>query len=178
MFMTFIVLTFVFNLSWSVDLSEDANILAVGTHLENPQPTDESVRIYKWDGKRYTAQSNGVPAGAAASLSLSSDGAAVAVGLPFDAWKGGSTRVYSFLPSSPCEDPSEIPLHISFTTDANPEETSWELRIDSEVKRRSGSLSGYTDTTFVEEMCIPTTSCVKFIVYDTQGDGVSSRQKS
>jgi hypothetical protein len=143
--------------------------------VENPQPSDESIRMYKWNGKRYTALSNGVPGGTAAYVSLSSDGRAVAVGLPFDASNGGSTTVYSFYPSSPCEDPSEMPLRISFTTDGRPEETKWELQVDSEVKRSSGSLSGYMHTTFVEEMCIPETSCVKFTVYDTQGDGVSSR---
>jgi hypothetical protein len=162
------------NFSWSVDLSEDANMLAVGTHVENPKPTDESIRMYEWDGKRYNALFNGVPGGPVASVSLSSDGKAVAVGLPFVAWKGGSTRVYSFHQPSPCNDPSEVPLRISFTTDASPEETSWELQVDSQVKRSSGSLSGYMDTTFVEEMCVPATSCVKFIVYDSQGDGVSS----
>jgi hypothetical protein len=130
--------------------------------------------MYKWDGKRYKALSDGVPGGPAASISLSSDGRAVAVGSPFDSSNKGSTRVYSFNPSDPCEDPSQIPLRISFTTDGRPEETSWELWVDSEVKRSSGSLSGYMDTTFVEEMCVPATSCVKFIVHDTQGDGVSS----
>jgi hypothetical protein len=156
-------------------MSEDANILAVGASVENPQPTDESIRMYKWNGTRYNALFNGVPGGPAAYVSLSSDGKAVAVRLPFDPLNKGSTRVYSFYPSSPCENPSEIPLRISFTTDGRPEETSWELQVvDSEVKRRSGSLSGYMYTTFVEEMCVPTTSCVKFIVYDTQGDGVSS----
>jgi hypothetical protein len=162
-------------LGWSVDLSEDASILAVGTSVENPQPNDESIRMYKWDGQRYIALLNGVPAGPAASVSLSSDGKAVAVGLPFDTWKGGSTRVYNFHPSSPCDDPSEIPLRISFTTDASSEETSWELRVGSEVKlkRGSGSLSGHKYTTFVEEMCVPDTSCAKFIVFDRGGDGVS-----
>jgi hypothetical protein len=135
---------------------------------------DESIRMYEWDGTRYTALFNGVSGGPFASLSLSSDGTAVAVGLPFDAWKGGSTRVYSFHPSSSCEDPSEIPLRISFTTDGRPDESRWELRVDSEVKRRSGSISGYMETTFVEAMCVPATSCVKFIVYDSKGDGVSS----
>jgi len=168
-----------FNFSWSIDLSEDANILAVGGSLENPQPTDESIRMYQWDGKRYTALLNGVPGGTATSLSLSSEGRAVAVGLPFGSSNKGSTRVYSFHPSSPCEDPYKMPLRISFTTDGRPEETSWKLQVDSQVRLNSGSgsLAGYMYTTFVEEMCIPETSCVKFIVYDTQGDGVSSRLK-
>ena len=157
-----------------MDLSEDANILSVGTSLENTKATDESfVQMYKWDDESYKVLSNGVLGGPGNSVSLSSDGKAVAVGLPFDA-EGGSTRVYSFQPSSPCNGLSEIPLRISFTTDANPEETSWELRVDSEVKRISGSLAGYMYTTFVEEMCVPTTSCVRFIVYDTLGNGVSS----
>jgi len=132
--------------------------------------------MYQWNGTHYRALFNGVPAGPAASVSLSSDGKAVAVGLPFDALKGGSTRVYSFHPSSPCDDPSEIPLRISFTTDASPEETSWELRVDSEAKleRSSDSLTGNKHTTFVEEMCVSATSCVTFNVNDTRGDGVSS----
>ena len=130
--------------------------------------------MYKWNGTHYEALFNGVAAGPAASVSLSSDGKAVAVGLPFDAWKGGSTRVYSYHPPSPCDDPSEVPLHISFTTDANPEETSWELQVDSQTRWISGSLTGHKHTTYVEDMCVPATSCVKFFVNDTQGDGVSS----
>eukprot|EP00984_Skeletonema_dohrnii_P021172 scaffold10510_cov84-Skeletonema_dohrnii-CCMP3373.AAC.6 len=55
----------------------------------------------------------------------------ISFGLPLHALKGGSTRVYSFHTSSTCDDPSEVPLRISFTTDASPEETSWELRVDS-----------------------------------------------
>ena len=163
---------FVCTFSWTVDLSEDASILAVGTSVENPQPNDESIRMYKWNGTHYKALFNGVPAGPAASVSLSSDGKAVAVGLPFDTWKGGSTRVYSFHPSSPCDDPSEIPLRISFTTDASPEETSWELQVDSQIKWINGSLSGHT--TYVEEMCVSAKSCVTFTANDTRGDGVSS----
>ncbi len=163
-----------FNLRWSVDLSEDGSILAVGASVETPQPADESIRTYKWNGTHYKALFNGVAAGPAASVALSSDGKALAVGLPFDALKGGSTRVYSFCPPSPCDDPSEIPLHISFTTDASPEETSWELQVDSQTKWISGSLTGHKYTTFVEDMCVPATSCVKFFVSDTQGDGVSS----
>ena len=126
--------------------------------------------MYQWDGKRYNALFNGVPGGPLSSVSLSSNGKAVAVGSPYDAWKGGSTKVYNFHPSSPCDDPSEIPLHISFTTDINPEETSWELRVDSQVKRRSDSFSGFKYTTFVEEICVPAASCIKFIVYDVRGD--------
>ncbi len=129
---------FVYTSSWSVDLSEDGSTLAVGTSAENSQPTDESIRMYEWNGTHYKALFNGVAAGPAAAVSLSSDGKAVAVGLPIDAWNGGVTRVYSFRPPSPCDDPSEVPLHISFTTDASPEETSWELQVDSQT--RCGSL--------------------------------------
>jgi len=130
--------------------------------------------MYQWDGKRYNALFNGVPGGPLSSVSLSSNGKAVAVGSPFDAWKGGSMKVYNYHPSSPCDDPSEIPLHISFTTDINPDETSWELLVDSQVKRRSDSFSGFKYTTFVEDICVPAASCVKFIVYDVRGNGVSS----
>jgi len=159
--------------SWSIDLSEDASILAIGTNVDNPLPTDESIRIYKWNGKRYNALFNGVPAGPAASLSLSSDGKAVAVGLPYDSSNGGSTRVYNFYPEFPCDDPSEQRLRISFTTDGNPQETSWELRVDSKVKLRSGPLSGHKYTTFVEEICVPADACVRLRVFDIEGDGLN-----
>ena len=162
-----------FNFSWSVDLSDDANILAVGTSVENPQPTDRSVQMYEWNGTCYNALFNGVPAGPATSLSLSSDGKAVAIGLPFDSSNGGSSRVYNFYPESPCGNISEVPVRISFTTDGSPEHTTWELQVNSEVNLRSGSLSGHKYTTFVEERCVPATSCVRFLVCDTQGDGVS-----
>ena len=54
--------------------------------------------MYQWDGKRYNALFNGVPGawGPLSSVSLSSNGKAVAVGSPYDAWKGGSTKVYNF----------------------------------------------------------------------------------
>eukprot|EP00984_Skeletonema_dohrnii_P022938 scaffold12054_cov112-Skeletonema_dohrnii-CCMP3373.AAC.5 len=159
-------------IGWSVDLSEDASILAVGTSVENPQPTDKSIRMYRWDGQRYKVLFNGVPSGPAASLSLSSDGKALAVGLPFDSSNGGSTRVYNFYSESPCGNTSEIPVRISFTTDGSPQETSWELRVDSEVKLRSGSLSGHKYTTFVEEICVPAEACVRFVAVDTKGDGL------
>mmetsp|Transcript_29784 Transcript_29784/g.50793 ORF Transcript_29784/g.50793 Transcript_29784/m.50793 type:complete len:1440 (-) Transcript_29784:34-4353(-) len=159
-------------LGWSVDLSEDASILAVGTSVKNPLPTDEAIRMYKWNGTHYNALFNGVPSGPAASWSLSSDGNAVAVGLPFDSSNGGSTRVYKFSPESPCDDKSKIPVRISFTTDGNPQETSWELRVDSEVKLSSGSLSGYKYTTFVEEICVKAEACVRFLAVDTAGDGL------
>ena len=122
--------------------------------------------------------SNGIPAGPAAFLSLSSDGKAIAVGLPFDSSYGGSTRVYNFYSASPCDDASEKSLRISFTTDDKPDETTWELRVDSAnsaVKWINDSLSGHAYTTFVQEMCVPIESCVRFLVCDTQGDGVSSR---
>ncbi len=142
--------------------------------MENPLPTDESIQMYKWNSPHYKALFNGVPAGPAASFSLSSDGKAVAVGLPFDFSNEGSTRVYNFYPESPCGNTSEVPVRISFTTDENPQESTWELQVDSKVELRSGSLSGHKYTTFVEEICVPATSCVRFLVNDTQGDGVSS----
>eukprot|EP00985_Skeletonema_marinoi_P001706 scaffold686_cov245-Skeletonema_marinoi.AAC.17 len=161
--------------SWSIDISKDASILAIGTNVDNPLPTDESIRMYKWNDtdKQYNVLFNGVPSGPAASLSLSSDGRSVAVGLPYDSSYGGSTRVYNFYPKSPCVDPSELLLRISLTTDGNPQETSWELRVDSKVKLRSGSLSGHTYTTFVEEICVPDDACVRFRVFDTEGDGLN-----
>jgi|SaaInl74LU_5_DNA_1037368.scaffolds.fasta_scaffold13922_2 hypothetical protein len=131
--------------------------------------------MYKWNGTHYKTLFNGVPSGPAASLSLSSDGKAVAVGLPFDSSNGGLTRVYNFYSESPCDDTSKIPVRISFTTDGNPQETSWELEVDSEVTLRSGSLSGHKYTTFVEEICVPAEACVSFSVNDTAGDGVSFR---
>ena len=164
--MSILVSSFRCNFRLSVDLSADGNTLAIGTN-------DESIRMYTWNGSRYNAFFNGVPAGPAASLSLSGDGISVAVGLPLDSSNGGSTSVYTFYPESPCEDTSEMSVRISFTTDENPHETSWELSVDSEVKLRSGLLSGHKYTTFVEEICVPETSCVRFSVNDTEGDGVS-----
>ncbi len=156
-----------------MDLSDDADILAIGTSISNPQPTDKSIRMYQWDGNSYKVQSNGIPGGPAASLSLSSDGKAVAVGLPLDSSNGGSTRVYNFYQASPCDDTSEKSLRISFTTDGKSEETTWELQVDSEVKR-SGSLSGHAYTTFVEEICVPDESSVMLFVNDTERGWVSS----
>eukprot|EP00984_Skeletonema_dohrnii_P019382 scaffold9237_cov72-Skeletonema_dohrnii-CCMP3373.AAC.2 len=174
----------VVSVGWSLDLSEDASILAVGeseSYVENPLRTDEYIQMYKWNGTHYNAliyesihgsiPIGRLPAGPAASLSLSSDGKAVAVGLPFDSSNGGSTEVYNFYPIFPCDDTSKIPVRISFTTDGSPQETSWELQVDSEVKLSSGSLAGHMYTTFVEEMCVPAEACVRLNVYDTKGDG-------
>ena len=83
--------------------------------------------------------------------------------------------MYNFYSESPCDDTSKIPVRISFTTDGNPQESSWELQVDSEITLISGSLSGHKYTTFVEEICVPAEACVSFSVFDTKGDGVSSR---
>lgn len=130
--------------------------------------------MYEWNGNRYEAFPGGIPGGTATFVCLSSDGRSVAVGLPYDSSSGGSTRVYkNFYHKSECDDADQL-LRVSFTTDGNPEELSWELWINSELKLQNSSLLDHNYTTFVEEICVSKKACVEFNVRDSKGNGVSS----
>lgn len=124
----------------------------------------------KWNIRHYSPFLN-LPAGEMSALSLSSDGSAMAVGLPFSGKKGGSTTVYKSKLSSKCEEGSQL-LHLSFTTDGKPDESRWALEIDHEEVTQSQPFNGLPFTTFVEEICVPLDSCIKFRVFDSVSDGM------
>ena len=158
--------------SWSVDLSADGSTLAIGTSTETPESDKQFIQVYRWNGTHYASYFNGLPAGETSAVSLSRDGNALAVGLPYIGKRGGTTTVYKFLPSSTCEDGFQQ-LRISLTTDSNPIETRWTLQIGSNTTVESQSYEGFPFATFVEEYCIPVHSCIKFVVYDEGHNGMS-----
>lgn len=158
--------------SWSVDLSADGYTLAIGASTETSESDNEFIQVYRWNGTHYAAYFNGLPAGETSAVSLSRDGNALAVGLPYIGKRGGTTTVYKFLPSSTCEDGFQQ-LRISLTTDGNPIETRWTLLIGLNTTVESQSYEGFPFATFVEEYCIPVHACIKFVVYDEGHNGMS-----
>ena len=140
----------------------------MGTSIETSED-NEYTQVYKWNGTHYTALFNGSPAGETSSVSLSRDGNALAVGLPHSG--SGTTTVYKFQSSSTCEDGLQL-LRISLTTDGNPTETSWTLKVGFNETIESQSYEA-PFTTFVEEFCVPVNECIKFAIYDRGRNGLN-----
>jgi hypothetical protein len=80
----------------SVSLSSDGTVLAVGAWLNDGNGSDSGhVRVYEWSGSAWSQLGddiNGEAAGdqSGSSVSLSSDGTALAVGAPFNGGSGGA----------------------------------------------------------------------------------------
>lgn len=125
------------NPSWSVDLSGDGSILALGPSVSR-ETAGDSIRVHKWNGTHYSAFFNGLPAGETSAVSLSRDGKSLAVGLPYRGKQGGVTNVYKFRPLSKCGEKFQL-LRLSLTTDGNPGETRWDLEVGSNEKIQSQS---------------------------------------
>ncbi|MGB1502177.1 MAG: InlB B-repeat-containing protein [Ilumatobacteraceae bacterium] len=88
---------------YSVSLSSDGTILAIGARLNDGNGTDAGhVRIYEWNGSAWTQKGADIDGEAALdksgySVSLSSDGTIIAIGAPSDGMVviPGSAQVYS-----------------------------------------------------------------------------------
>lgn len=147
---------------YSVDLSGDASILAVGTDGE-----DSTVYTFQWDGTTYEQLWNSIPGGSSPSVSLASDGAALAVGLPFD--NGGITEVYAF--TSKCPNGSSL-VRVSLTTDGNGG-VSWSMRTPSGQTIMEGggpNAKAAAFTRFVDEICYNLqVECAIFTIFDDDG---------
>ena len=122
----------------------------------------------KWNGTHYTQYLNSIPSVEQSTISLSRDGNALAVGHPSSG--GGVTTVYKVRPPG-CTDNKKL-LRISFTTDYSPWQNRWTLQIGNETIESQPFDELQELTTFVEEICVPNDVCVKFRVFDTNGDGI------
>ncbi len=84
---------------WSVDVSSDGNVLAIGANFNDGNGTNSGhVRIYHWNGTAWTQRGSDIDGGVAFaqsgfSVSLSADGNTVAVGAPFSQTNGDVGRV-------------------------------------------------------------------------------------
>ena len=90
---------------WSVSLSSDGSILAIGARLNNGNGASSGqVRVYTWNGIAWIQRGGDIDGEAGGdqsgySVSLSSDGSIVAIGSPFNDGNGatsGHTRVYAW----------------------------------------------------------------------------------
>ncbi|KAL3806157.1 hypothetical protein ACHAXA_004414 [Cyclostephanos tholiformis] len=90
---------------WSVSLSNDGNILAIGAYSNDGYGNNSGhVRVYSWNGSVYTQHGNDIDGEAAGdysgfSVSLSNDGYILAIGAYYDDGNGvnsGHVRVYSW----------------------------------------------------------------------------------
>jgi hypothetical protein len=90
------------NFGMSVSLSSDGNRLAIGTpHNDGIGANSGHVRVYQWSGMAWAQLGADVDAEAAAdysgfSVSLSSDGARLAIGAIWNSNFSGHTRVYQW----------------------------------------------------------------------------------
>jgi LruC domain-containing protein len=91
---------------YSVSLSSDGSILAIGAYRNNGNGTRAGhVRIYSFNGSSWSQLGQDIDGEAAGdysgrSVSLSSDGQTVAIGAPYNGSNAGHVRVYSFNGSS------------------------------------------------------------------------------
>ena len=87
---------------WSVSLSSDGTILAIGGHLNDANGTDSGhVRVYEWNGSAWTQKGSDIDGEAAGdqfgrSVSLSSDGTILAIGATRNDTGAGHVRAYGW----------------------------------------------------------------------------------
>ena len=99
---------------WTVSLSSDGSILAIGAIYNNSQ--SGHVRIYAWNGSSWIQRGSDIDGEAANDwsgygVSLSSDGSILAIGAPYNNDNGvysGHTRVYAWNGSSWTQRGSDI----------------------------------------------------------------------
>jgi hypothetical protein len=159
---------------WSLDLSADGSILALGTGRESQEANvgNSAIQVLKWNGTHYTPFLNRLPAGETSAVSLSRDGQTLGVGLPFYGKNGGTTIVYKFRPPE-CDGNSKL-LRFSFTTDEKPHESRWTIHVGPSITTQSTSIHDSPFTTYVEELCVPSNACIRVRVFDSAGDGMNS----
>lgn len=67
-----------------------------------------------------------------------------------------------------------VTITVEITTDSYPSETSWEI-LDGDDTFTSGGGFKNADTKYNENVCVYTDSCYSFVLYDSYGDGNSSK---
>lgn len=94
-------------LGWSVGLSGDGNVLAVGSPFRDESGSDSGqVKVYEWDGLNWTQRGSSISGNpgdtSGWSLSLDQDGTVLTIGAPLDASGGtmsGSVKAYEWINS-------------------------------------------------------------------------------
>ncbi len=159
---------------WSVDLSADGSVLALGTGAESHEAAsgNAAIQVFKWNGTYYSPFLNQLPSGETSAVSLSRDGKALAVGRPYYGKNGGITTVYKFQQPGCDGDGNSKLLRISYTTDGKPHESRFTLQVGPDITIQGSPNLQFT--TFVEELCVAANECVKFRVYDSVGDGMDA----
>ena len=158
---------------WSLDLSADGSTLALGTGRESQDANGNSdIQVLKWNGTHYTTFLIRLPAGETSAVSLSRDGQALGVGLPFNGKNGGTTIVYKFRPPE-CDGSSKL-LRFSITTDEKPHESRWTIQVGPSITTQGSPNHDAPFTTYVEELCVPSNACIRVRVFDSAGDGMDS----
>ena len=103
---------------WSVSLSADGSVVAIGAHLNDGNGIDSGhVRLYAWNGSSWVQRGSDIDGEAAGdlsgwSVSLSADGSVVAIGTPYNSNNGGlagHVRVYQLQPDLPDFDNDGLP---------------------------------------------------------------------
>ena len=115
--------------SWSLHLSADGSILALGTGVVSQEAAggNAATHVLKWNGTYYSPYLSQLSGGKTSAVSLSRDGRVLAVGLPYYGKNGGTTTVYKFQPPG-CDSHSKL-LRLPFTTDKKPHESNWTIRV-------------------------------------------------
>ncbi len=102
---------------WSVSLSADGSVVAIGTPNNNGNGSDSGhVRVYKWntitgvwDPRGSDIDGEAANDNSGWSISLSADGSVVAIGAPYNDGNGsdsGHVRVYTYTPPTPPPPPT------------------------------------------------------------------------
>ena len=112
------------NFGWSVSLSNDGGVVAVGAYRHGS--SRGHVRVYSWDGAAWVQQGTDIDGEATGdtsgtSVALSSDGGIVAIGAPGNDANGSSSghaRVFylSGPSSAPTASPTAVPTSAAPTT--------------------------------------------------------------
>ena len=67
---------------------------------------------------------------------------------------------------------NETEIIISITTDNYPGETSWELIDQNGTGYTNANPLTFSNTTYTWTICVPTSNCYSFTIFDSFGDGI------
>lgn len=185
---------------WSIDLSANAHILAVGARKNDGGGTDAGhVRLFQWDGHNWSQFASDIDGAegdqSGWSIALSADGRAVAVGTLFASAEAGRVRVFNlanFAPTIANAPPASVGNSLNFSfemqaTDADPGDVlEWSITHNPgwlSINATTGVLSGSPEnenegtSTGIHVMVSDSTSTQDFInfdliVPDADGDGL------
>ena len=155
-------------LEWSLALDQDGRSLFAGAY-----PDSDLITAYEWESTTWKTLGAPITAplpGSNSAIAVSSDGAHIVVGLPYaGANEAGVASTYS-LPLSHCPTDSAHHFRLSLTTDYEPENTLWSLEDaeSGEIIMTEGPYV-FSLATLVKELCLSTSNCHAFTIYNTNG---------